>query len=157
MWIGDPAREGMETMYDTSSSFEMICDVEETSLERVESRPAPAARDPEPAVAVDPAPPALPAPDAQPAQADHPAVATSGADEEEWVTILRRTRDPKLTWVERELCRLGLGTRRVGQTFPPMLQVKKRDADTAVAFLTAPLNGTDLTLDDLDDDSSAFG
>jgi hypothetical protein len=141
----------------TSSSFEMICDVEETSLELVESRPAPTASDPESAVARDSAAPALPEPDEQVAQAEDPAVATSGADEEEWVTILRRTRDPKLTWVERELCRLGLGTRRIGQTFPPMLQVRKRDADSAVAFLTAPLNGTDLTLDDLDDDSSAFG
>jgi hypothetical protein len=74
-----------------------------------------------------------------------------------WVTILRRTRDPKLSWVEAELRRLGVETRRITETYPPILQVPAQSADTAIDFLTAPLNGTDLTLDDLDDDSSAFG
>ncbi|HEY0590949.1 MAG TPA: hypothetical protein VGF40_04235 [Thermoanaerobaculia bacterium] len=143
-------------MVETSSSFEMICD-DETSREVVGRRPAPATRDPEPALAVPPATPNPPPPAGGRAQGEIEPVPAEDAGDDEWVTILRRTRDPKLTWVELELRRLGLGTRRLGQTFPPMLQVKKRDADTAVSFLTAPLNGTDLTLDDLDDDSSAFG
>ncbi len=90
-----------------------------------------------------------------PIPAPEPAAAVPGADA--WVTILRRTRDPKLAWVESELRRRGVVTRRVPQTYPPALQVLAESADAAIGFLTAPLNGTDLTLDDLDDDSSAFG
>ncbi|HEY0787958.1 MAG TPA: hypothetical protein VGE86_04885 [Thermoanaerobaculia bacterium] len=144
-------------MVETSSSFEMICDDGETSREVVESRPVRVTREAESALAVPSATPKRSAPDDGSAQGEIEPVAAEDAGDDEWVTILRRTRDPKLTWVELELRRLGLGTRRLGQTFPPMLQVKTRDADTAVSFLTAPLNGTDLTLDDLDDDSSAFG
>jgi hypothetical protein len=42
----------------------------------------------------------------------------------EWVTVCRRTNDPKLAWIERELITLGIASRRHGESFhAPILEI----------------------------------
>lgn len=67
-----------------------------------------------------------------------------------WVTFTRRTEDPKLAWLERQLDAAGIDCRRHGETFhAPILQVRALDLDRAWAILTP--------VDDVPDDDPRFG
>lgn len=62
-----------------------------------------------------------------------------------WVTFTRRTNDPKLAWLERELKRNGIKSRRNGESWhAPILEVKERDLHAAWEIL--------LPIDDIADD-----
>jgi hypothetical protein len=44
----------------------------------------------------------------------------------EWVTLTRRTNDPKLAWLQKQLAKRGVESRRNGESFhAPILQVRK--------------------------------
>lgn len=61
----------------------------------------------------------------------------------EWVTFTRRTDDPKLAWLERQLERRGIPSRRHGHSWhAPILQVPKSRLDDAWEVLTPELDET---------------
>jgi hypothetical protein len=49
-----------------------------------------------------------------------------------WVMFTKRTEDPKLSWLECELDKKGISSRRHGESFhAPILQVQAKDLDRA--------------------------
>ena len=63
----------------------------------------------------------------------------------EWITLCKRTEDPKLAWLERRLTEAAIPSRRAGASFhAPILQVNKEDESAAWDILTP--------VDDLPDD-----
>lgn len=76
-----------------------------------------------------------------------------------WVDFTRRTNDPKLAFIERELGKLGIPHRRFGRSFhAPILQVPHNRINEAWALLDMEFNSTSggLTLDDMADDHPTF-
>jgi hypothetical protein len=75
-----------------------------------------------------------------------------------WVTLCRRTNDPKLRWIEDSLSRMGIPHRRRGESFhAPILEVPEYGLERADAFLQSPVGGEDnATVDDIDDDDPRF-
>lgn len=68
----------------------------------------------------------------------------------DWRTFTRRTEDPKLAWLERELKRVGIPSRRRGRSFhAPILEVRRRDLARAWEVLDP--------VDDVPDDDPMFG
>lgn len=66
-----------------------------------------------------------------------------------WVTFTRRTEDPKLGWLERQLDQRGIPSRRKGHTWhAPILEVQECDLDRAWAILDP--------VDDIADDDPQF-
>ena len=66
-----------------------------------------------------------------------------------WVTLCRRTNDPKLAWLEAELTRMRIPNRRNGESFhAPILEVESHKLDAAYDVLRP--------VDDLPDDYSGF-
>jgi len=66
-----------------------------------------------------------------------------------WVNFTRRTDDPKLAWMQNELAKLGIESRRYGHTLhAPILQVRKKDWDRSMEFL--------YTIDNIPDDDEQF-
>lgn len=62
-----------------------------------------------------------------------------------WITFTRRTEDPKLVWLEAQLLKAGIPSRRAGYTYhAPILEVPEEFEDAAEQIL-APV-------DDIDDD-----
>ncbi len=54
-----------------------------------------------------------------------------------WVTLTKRTNDPKLAWIERELAAKGIKSRRNGESWhAPILEVRKADEEAAWKILT---------------------
>jgi hypothetical protein len=67
----------------------------------------------------------------------------------EWVMFTKRTNDPKLTWLEKELTKSEIPHRRNGESFhAPILEVPKDRLDDAWAILDA--------VDDIPDDDERF-
>ena len=63
-----------------------------------------------------------------------------------WVTLCKRTDDPKLEWLELTLALAGIETRRNGRSFhAPILEVRASDEDAAWAVLNP--------IDDIPDDA----
>jgi hypothetical protein len=72
-----------------------------------------------------------------------------GMSEDQWVTLCRRTVDPKLAWLENELHRAGIKTKRDGESFrASILKVQKKDEDKAWKILGP--------IDDMRDDNPKF-
>lgn len=66
-----------------------------------------------------------------------------------WVTFTRRTDEPKLTWLERQLDSAGIRNRRNGASaHAPILQVQEEDLVDAWAILSP--------VDDIADDDPQF-
>jgi hypothetical protein len=66
-----------------------------------------------------------------------------------WVMFTKRTEDPKLAWLERQLAEAGIPSRRNGTSFHgPILEVHPADLDRAWEILTP--------VDDLEDDDPRF-
>ena len=58
------------------------------------------------------------------------------SSEVEWAVFTRRTDDPKLGWLQRQLEVAGIVSRRNGRTFhAPILEVPAEDLDDAWALL----------------------
>jgi hypothetical protein len=67
----------------------------------------------------------------------------------QWVMFTKRTNDPKLAFLEKELARHGIKSRRNGESFhAPILEVKRKDLDKAWTILTP--------IDVIDDDDPRF-
>jgi hypothetical protein len=78
-------------------------------------------------------------------------------DNANWVMLTKRTEDPKLTWLQRQLARLGIRSRRNGASFhAPILEVHKSDEERAWAFLGSQIDQSGRTVDDIDDDDPMF-
>jgi len=74
-----------------------------------------------------------------------------------WVLFCKRTEDPKLAWIERELTALGIPSRRNGSSFhAPILEVQEADHEKADAFLQSKLPRRRTTIDDMPDDHEYF-
>lgn len=66
-----------------------------------------------------------------------------------WVLFTKRTNDPKLKWIEEELAKLGIESRRNGESWhAPILEVQLKDLPAAERML-API-------DDIPDDDPRF-
>ena len=66
-----------------------------------------------------------------------------------WVMFTKRTDDPKLSWLERALERVGIPSRRNGSSFhAPILEVPEEKLDAAWEILTP--------VDDVPDDDERF-
>ena len=78
--------------------------------------------------------------------------------EPKWVTLCKRTEDPKLAWIERTLLARGIPSRRNGSSFhAPILEVPEAFEEAAWAFLGEPFDGEGgQTVDDVDDDDPTF-
>jgi hypothetical protein len=62
-----------------------------------------------------------------------------------WVQFTKRTEDPKLAWLERQLTAAGIEHRRHGRSFhAPILQVREDQLDAAWEILDP--------VDDIEDD-----
>ena len=72
--------------------------------------------------------------------------------ETEWVTFCKRTEDPKLAWIERELDKLGIPHRRHGSSFHAshVLQVPEDREVEAHSILMRRVGR--YTIDDIRDD-----
>ena len=71
---------------------------------------------------------------------------------EMWTRLTKRTNDPKLAWLEKELLQRGIPSRRNGSSFhAPILEVPEDKHDLAWAFLGENLPDGRL-IDDVDDD-----
>lgn len=67
----------------------------------------------------------------------------------DWARFTKRTDDPKLAWLERQLDKAEIPHRRNGRSFhAPILEVPEDRLDTAWALLTP--------VDDVDDDDEMF-
>lgn len=70
-------------------------------------------------------------------------------DAPEWVTFTKRTEDPKLAWLERQLDAAGIPHRREGESFhAPILQVPKEHEAAAWKILSP--------VDDIPDNARRF-
>lgn len=77
--------------------------------------------------------------------------------EPNWVTFCRRTEDPKLAWIERELDRRGIAHRRNGHSFhAPILQVPEEHYDACWQMLGEDVFGDGQMLDEIPDDDPVF-
>lgn len=66
-----------------------------------------------------------------------------------WKQFTKRTNDPKLAWLEQELAKEGIESRRHGESWhAPILQVRESDLDAAWGILTP--------FDDIPDDDPMF-
>jgi hypothetical protein len=66
-----------------------------------------------------------------------------------WVQLTKRTNDPKLSWLERQLDKLGIPHRRQGESFhAPIMQVPQAHYTEALGLL--------VEVDDLPDDHRRF-
>ena len=80
----------------------------------------------------------------------------------EWTLLCKRTEDPKLSWIERELNRRGIKHRRGGPSFHACftLYVPEKQLDAADEFLQLPaplkLRRHYKTIDDIPDDHPMF-
>jgi len=76
--------------------------------------------------------------------------------ESEWVTFTRRTKNPKLAWLEDCLGGCGIPSRRHGRSFyAPILQVARADLEEAWTFLTEA-DAVYGTVDDVPDDDPRY-
>lgn len=76
---------------------------------------------------------------------------------EGWVTLCKRTEDPKLHWIEQSLSIRGIVSRRNGESWhAPILEVRTQDESAAWAFLAERLPGFRRTIDDLPDNHPIF-
>lgn len=67
----------------------------------------------------------------------------------EYERLTRRTEDPKLGWIERQLDELGIAHRRNGSSFhAPIMEVDKERFDEAWEILSE--------VDDISDDNPDF-
>ena len=78
-----------------------------------------------------------------------------------WVIFCKRTEDPKLAWIERELEKRGIPCRRNGYSFhAPILEVPEEFEQKADALLQekapARLRRWWKTVDDIPDDHQMF-
>ena len=74
-----------------------------------------------------------------------------------WVLFTKRTEDPKLAWIERELAARGIPSRRNGSSFhAPILEVHEADHERADALLQERLPRRRRTIDDMPDDHASF-
>ena len=76
-----------------------------------------------------------------------------------WVTLCRRTEDPKLRFIERMLTARGIPNQRAGHSFhAPILQVPVEHESAAWDMLgeKLPGRGRRNTLDDMPDDHPMF-
>lgn len=70
--------------------------------------------------------------------------------EREFITLTRRTNDPKLAWIEKRLQSLGIDSIREGESFhAPILKVPKEHHDVAWAVVDP--------IDDVPDDDPRWG
>jgi hypothetical protein len=68
----------------------------------------------------------------------------------DWTTLLRRTNDPKLGWLERLFEKNGIPSRRNGESFhAPILEVPKEHEEAAWDLL-------DHDIDEMADDDPMF-
>jgi len=68
-----------------------------------------------------------------------------------WVTLCKRTSDPKLGWIERELNKLGIAHRRNGESFhAEILEVPEDRENEANSILMRRIGR--YTVDDIRDD-----
>jgi hypothetical protein len=68
---------------------------------------------------------------------------------DEWVMFTKRTNDPKLSWLERQLANAGIEHRRHGESFhAPILEVRPDQLDAAWNVLSS--------FDDVEDDDPMF-
>jgi len=68
----------------------------------------------------------------------------------DWVQFTKRTDDPKLAWLERQLRDAGIESRRHGESFhAPILQVEQHRLEEAWGILTNEI-------DDIPDDDERF-
>ena len=74
-----------------------------------------------------------------------------------WVQYTKRTNDPKLAWLESELERRGIPSRRKGESWhAPILQVPEEHLETAWNLLNEDVFGDGERFDDIEDDDPVF-
>ncbi len=67
----------------------------------------------------------------------------------DWTLFTKRTHDPKLAWIERQLEEAGIESRRNGRSFhAPILEVREGDIKAAWEILNP--------VDDVEDDDPRF-
>ena len=77
----------------------------------------------------------------------------------QWVTLCKRTEDPKLAFIEALLTPRGIPSQRAGHSFhAPILQVPVEHEEAAWSLLgeKLPGRGRRNTLDDMPDDHPMF-
>lgn len=83
------------------------------------------------------------------------------SDHVEWVTVTRRTNDPKLSFLEKWLDQMGVLHRRNGSsTHAPIMQVPVSQSEEAYATLEMVIElgeGVRAVFDDIADDHPFFG
>lgn len=68
---------------------------------------------------------------------------------QEWVMLCKRTNDPKLKWIEKQLAAAGVPSRRNGESaHAPILEVDKDAEDIALSIL--------IPIDDIPDNDPRF-
>ena len=74
-----------------------------------------------------------------------------------WVQYTKRTNEPKLAWMEAELKRRNIPSRRHGESWhAPILQVPEEHLEVAWAMLNEDVFGDGQRLDDIEDDDPVF-
>jgi len=74
-----------------------------------------------------------------------------------WVLLCKRTDDPKLGWIERELAVRGIPSRRNGASVhAPILEVHESDSAKAWSLLSERIDRRRRTIDDMPDDDPIF-
>jgi hypothetical protein len=75
-----------------------------------------------------------------------------------WTLFCKRTEDPKLSFIERELGRRDIKSRRNGESFhAPILQVPEDQLDAAWELFGEDVFGDGRRFDDIEDDDPIFG
>ena len=75
-----------------------------------------------------------------------------------WVLFCKRTEDPKLSFIEGELEKRGIKSRRNGESFhAPILEVPEGQLDVAWNLLGEDVFGDGRRFDDIEDDDFVFG
>jgi hypothetical protein len=84
-------------------------------------------------------------------------------DNIDWITLTRKTKDPKLSFIEGQLTALEIPHRRHGSSWNgPVLQIPRERLVEAWDFLNSPVGtmyfgeNPDITWDDLSDDNEIF-
>jgi len=73
----------------------------------------------------------------------------------DWVTLTKRTNDPKLAWIENQLTMVGISHRRNGESFhAPILEVREHNLTVASEILFMETGHG--TVDDMADDHLFF-